>query len=252
MSDRIYQAGTISVGDHLGTFTLFGLTFNGDTIWETAAAAIVLIGLGLFVRAKVTSGVPGGVQLFFETIFSWAREQVETNIGLKVAPFVVPIATTLFIFILIANWFSALPFQFPTSSGGLNDGFAPPASDVNFVFALAWVVLLWAQFAGARRRGVGKHFIQLAKGHFAPAAVINIIEEFAKFLSLPLRLFGNMFGGTIMVTIIISLFPSYLLWAPNAIWKLFDLFIGAVQAFVFALLTIIYFGQAMEIPEEGH
>jgi F-type H+-transporting ATPase subunit a len=252
MSGQMYHASTITVGDHLGTFTLFGMTFNGDTIWETAAAGVILIALGLIVRAKVTAGTPGGIQLFFETIFGWARDQVEANIGLRVAPFVVPIATTLFIFILIANWFSVLPFQFPTSSGGLNDAFAPPASDVNFVFALAWVVLLWAQFAGARRRGVGRHFIQLAKGHFAPAFIINIIEEFAKFLSLPLRLFGNMFGGAIMVTIIISLFPSYLLWAPNAIWKLFDLFIGAVQAFVFALLTIIYFGQAMELPEDAH
>lgn len=51
-----------------------------------------------------------------------------------------------------------------------------------------------------------------------------------------------------MVTII-ALFPAYILWAPNALWKSFELFIGAIQAFIFALLTILYFGQSMELEE---
>jgi F-type H+-transporting ATPase subunit a len=248
MSEQVVVAegANIEVGVH-PTFELFGMTFNADTIWATAIGAIIVIGLGLFVRARITSGVPSGIQLFFETITKWSRDQIETNVGIKVAPYLVPVAVTLFTFILICNWFSALPAQIDGK-----DYLAPPASDVNFVFALAWLLLIWAQVAGARRRGLGKHFIQLAKGHFAPAAPINIIEEFAKFLSLPLRLFGNMFGGTMMVSIIMMLIPSWLLWIPNAGWKLFDLFIGAVQAFVFTLLTIIYFGQATEVNEDHH
>ena len=67
-------------------------------------------------------------------------------------------------------------------------------------------------------------------------------------MSLSLRLFGNVFAGGIMVTII-ALFPAYILWAPNALWKSFELFIGAIQAFIFALLTILYFGQAMELDD---
>jgi F-type H+-transporting ATPase subunit a len=63
-------------------------------------------------------------------------------------------------------------------------------------------------------------------------------------------LFGNIFSGGIMVALI-SLFPAYLLWGPNAVWKLFDMFIGLIQAFIFALLTILYFGFATSEEEEG-
>ena len=49
--------------------------------------------------------------------------------------------------------------------------------------------------------------------------------------------------------LLIALFPPYIMWAPNAIWKAFDLFVGAIQAFIFSILTILYFSQAMEIED---
>lgn len=49
---------------------------------------------------------------------------------------------------------------------------------------------------------------------------------------------------------LIALFPAWILWLPNAIWKSFDLFIGLIQAFIFALLTILYFGQSMELDHD--
>ena len=79
----------------------------------------------------------------------------------------------------------------------------------------------------------------------------DVVEELAKPISLSLRLFGNVFAGGIMVTII-ALFPAYIMWAPNALWKSFELFIGAIQAFIFALLTVLYFGQSMELEDEHH
>jgi F-type H+-transporting ATPase subunit a len=87
------------------------------------------------------------------------------------------------------------------------------------------------------------------KGHVAVLAPINLVEELAKPISLSLRLFGNIFAGGILVSLI-ALFPPYIMWAPNAIWKAFDLFVGAIQAFIFALLTILYFSQAMELEGE--
>jgi F-type H+-transporting ATPase subunit a len=55
-----------------------------------------------------------------------------------------------------------------------------------------------------------------------------------------------------MVSLIMGMFPAYILWAPNVVWKLFDLFVGLIQAFIFALLTILYFSQSMELEEEHH
>jgi F-type H+-transporting ATPase subunit a len=68
---------------------------------------------------------------------------------------------------------------------------------------------------------------------------------------LALRLFGNIFSGVIMVSLI-GLFPAFILWAPNVIWKLFDLFIGLIQAFIFALLTVLYFSSAAPDEEGAH
>ena len=78
---------------------------------------------------------------------------------------------------------------------------------------------------------------------------VHLLGEIAKPISLSLRLFGNIFAGGIMVALI-ALFPPYIMWAPNAIWKTFDLFVGLIQAFIFALLTILYFSQSMELDEE--
>src|SRR6202040_1494679 len=215
-------------------------------------AAVIVLGLAFFLRAKVTSsGVPNGVQLFFEAITVQMRDQIETTIGMRVAPFVLPLAVTLFVFILVANWLSVLPVQYTTSDGATHELLKPPASDINFVLALALFVFVCYHAAGIWRRGPIGHPLKLLKGHVTLLAPINLVEELAKPISLSLRLFGNIFAGGILVALI-ALFPPYILWLPNAIWKSFDLFVGAIQAFIFSLLTILYFSQSMELDEDHH
>jgi F-type H+-transporting ATPase subunit a len=259
MSEAFLAEAAIEVGHH-ETARWFGMTVNVDTVVSSAIAAVIVIGLAFFLRAKVTStGVPGGVQLFFEAITIQMRNQIETAIGLRIAPFVLPLAVTLFVYILISNWLSVLPVQYTRSAGGSpQELFAPPASDINYVLALALFVFICYHLAGVRRSGPVGYPVKVLKGHvwgnlhpivgviFTP---INVVEELAKPISLSLRLFGNIFAGGILVGLI-ALFPPYILWAPNAIWKAFDLFVGAIQAFIFALLTILYFSQAMELEGE--
>ena len=247
MSERIVAEAAIHVGHHAPLWHWFGMTINGDTVIASAIAAVIVIGLAFFLRAKVTStDAPGGVQLFFEAITIQMRNQVESAIGMKIAPFVLPLAVTLFIYILVANWLSVLPVQYTDSTGTTTELLKPPASDINFVLALAVFVFIAYHVAGIWRRGIIGHPIKVAKGHVAFLAPINLVEEIAKPISLSLRLFGNIFAGGIMVALI-ALFPAWILWAPNAIWKAFDLFAGLIQAFIFSLLTILYFGQSMEL-----
>ena len=230
----------------------FGLTVNVDTVASTLIAAVIVIGLAFFLKSKVTSsGVPNGVQLFFEAITIQMRNQIETTIGLRVAPFVLPLAVTLFVFILVSNWLSVLPLQYKDSSGAAHELLPPPASDINFVLALALFVFVSYHAAGVYRRGLLGYPLKVVKGHVAFMAPINLVEEIAKPISLSLRLFGNIFAGGILVTLI-ALFPAWIMWLPNAIWKSFDLFVGAIQAFIFALLTILYFSQSMELEDEHH
>ncbi|BBZ29757.1 ATP synthase subunit a [Mycolicibacterium madagascariense] len=249
MNEQVVAAGAIHVGEHDEVHWL-GLTFNLDTITATAVAAVIVIGLAFFLRAKVTStDVPGGVQLFFEAITIQMRNQVESAIGIRVAPFVLPLAVALFVFILISNWLSVLPVQY-SSGGETHELLKPPAADINFVLALALFVFLCYHAAGIWRRGFFKHWVKVLKGHVAFMAPINLVEEIAKPISLSLRLFGNLFAGGILVTLIAALIPTQFMWAPNAIWKLFDLFVGLIQAFIFALLTILYFSQSMELDHD--
>ncbi|WP_255664420.1 MULTISPECIES: F0F1 ATP synthase subunit A [unclassified Nocardia] len=224
------------------------MDFNVDTLISTTIAAVIVLVLAFILRIKLTSGVPNGVQLFFESVTTGMRNQVESAIGMKVAPFALPLAVTLFTFILLSNWLSVLPVQY-----GKGELFAPPAADVNFVYVLALFVFLSYHAAGIYRRGPLQHFKLLLKGHtgWGPMVFINVIEELAKPVSLSLRLFGNMFAGGVMVSVI-ALFPFWISWGPNALWKVFDLFVGLIQAFIFALLTVLYFSQSMSLEDEHH
>jgi F-type H+-transporting ATPase subunit a len=233
----------IEIGEHI-TRNIGGFLFNVDTIWATALAGVVVIGLGLLVRQRVTAGVPSGPQLFFETITQAVERQVESTMGLRTAPFVVPLAVTLFFFILVANWLALIP------SGHSPEYLAPPTADVNLAYALALLVIVGVHVTGIRKKGFRGYYAHLARPYWW-LFPINLIEEIAKPITLSLRLFGNIFSGVIMVSLI-ALFPSYILWGPNVAWKLFDLFIGLIQAFIFALLTILYFGSAAPEGEGGH
>ena len=211
---------------------------------------MIVLALAFFLRAKVTStGVPGGVQLFWEAITVQMRDQIEAAIGMRIAPFVLPLAVTIFVFILISNWLSVLPLQYTDKSGHTTELLSVGGRGHQLRAGAGPVrVRLLSRRPGIWRRGIVGHPLEVLKGHVAFLAPINLVEELAKPISLSLRLFGNIFAGGILVALI-ALFPPYIMWAPNAIWKSFDLFVGAIQAFIFSILTILYFSQAMEIEE---
>jgi F-type H+-transporting ATPase subunit a len=233
----------VEVGEHI-EWHVFGLVWNVDTILGTLVAGAILLGLGFYMRAKLSTTKPGGLQLFFESITNWISTQVEATMGIRTAPFVVPLAFSLFMFILFANLLALIP------TGHHPEYMPPPASDVNLAYALAFLVIGWMHVTGIRRKGFRGYYHHL----FMPYKMlfpINLIEELVRPITLALRLFGNIFSGVIMVSLI-ALFPAYLLWAPNVVWKLFDAAIGLIQAFIFALLTILYFGSVKPEEEGAH
>jgi F-type H+-transporting ATPase subunit a len=155
---------------------------------------------------------------------------------------IVPLAVTLFFFILIANELEMIP------TGHSPQYLPAPTGDVNFTFAMALFVIILVHFTWIRRQGL-KHYIGHYFRPFPYLFPINVIEEIVKPVTLSLRLFGNIFSGGIMLLLIAVLLPTKLI-VPipflDVIWKLFDgLFVGPVQAFIFALLTILYFEAAV-------
>jgi F-type H+-transporting ATPase subunit a len=233
------RAEGIEIGNHV-TVTVAGMTLNLDTIWSTVIAGAIVIGLGFWMRSKVTSGAPSKIQLVWGGVVNEVTTQVEGNLG-RVHPFVVPLAVALFFFILISNWLELIPTA---------DVVKAPTADVNLVYALALLVIVGVHIFGIRERGLKGYLKHYAQPNLA-LLPLNIIEEIVKPFTLALRLFGNIFAGGIMIALIAGMVawtPSNIPLGPvltvifNIIWKLFDMFIGAIQAFIFALLTVLYFG----------
>jgi F-type H+-transporting ATPase subunit a len=235
------EESTVEIGHHVERHFL-GMTFNMDTIWTTLIAGTIVILLGFWAKAKLTKPeadhVPTKIQLVWEAVVGEVTKQVEDNLG-KVNPFVVPLAVALFFFILIANWFELIPSELNEESGHL---LPAPTADTNLTYALAFVTIVGVWTFGIRQKGVKgyfKHFLE----PFPVLLPLNILEELVKPITLALRLFGNIFAGGIMLALI-GMIPLWGAWLPNVIWKLFDMFIGGIQAFIFALLTVLYFGMA--------
>lgn len=240
----------IKIGEHVERQFL-GMTWNVDTIWTTVVAGAIVVGLGFWARSQLTKKtddhVPTKLQLVWESVVGEVTKQVEDNLG-KVNPFVVPLAVALFFFILIANWLELIPSQ-PTDSLHL---LPAPTSDTNLTYAMAILVMVGVWTFGIRQRGARayfRHFIE----PYPILLPLNVLEELVKPITLALRLFGNIFAGGIMLALIAGLVSWKLGGIPvggvlsipfNIVWKLFDMAIGAIQAFIFALLTVLYFGMA--------
>jgi F-type H+-transporting ATPase subunit a len=241
MMGLIPLSGEIEIGHHVEKQFL-GMTFNMDTIWATLVAGTIVIALGFWARSKLTKDaddhVPSKIQILWEAIVGEVNRQVLDNLG-RVNPFVVPLAVALFFFILIANWLELVPSQLNSETGHL---LPAPTADTNLTYALAAVTIVSVWIYGIREKGPKGYFKHFLEPY--PALLpLNILEELTKPITLALRLFGNIFAGGIMLALI-GLIPAFAMWAPNLIWKLFDMFIGGIQAFIFALLTVLYFGMA--------
>lgn len=246
----------ISVGEHVMR-KVFGLQLDLDTIWATGAAIVVVCLLGFALRRQVKRDTPGRLQVAFEMGVSAVTKQVEGSIG-EAGRAIIPLAVALFVFIFVCNCFESIGL------GSHFEWLAAPTGDINLPLSMALFVILLVHIASLRTRGlagyVGHYALQPFPIFLIPFNLfINIVEELAKPITLALRLFGNLLSGTLMLSLIAALGAWKLSGAPvgdvviviiNPVWKLFDLAIGAIQAFIFALLTILYFDTAMSGAHE--
>jgi F-type H+-transporting ATPase subunit a len=250
-------ATDITVGDHPQA-KWFGLTVNVDIVWATVIAGLIVIALGLILRANAKKGVPGKFQLLWEMAVQAIQRQVNDSIGPRGAR-IIPLALTIFVFIFVCNLFEVVGI-------GARYEFLPaPTSDVNLPAAMAVYVFVMTNIAAIRNRGISGFVAHFFKQPFSPVLApvnffMNFIEEIVRPVTLTLRLFGNLFAGGLMLSLLAALVAWRLGSVPiggilsvvfTVIWKLFDMGIGAIQAFIFALLTIIYFETAMA-PHEAH
>jgi F-type H+-transporting ATPase subunit a len=233
-------AATITVGDH-PHFHWLGLTFNIDTMYTTAIAAVLTVGFLYYVARKATSGVPGRLQIITELVITQTRNYVEEAVGHDVPPWLVPFGVSLFFFILFCNWLAWIP------SGHNPERLGPPTADVNLVYALSLTVVILYTYLGIKRKRA-RYVTDWFTVKPAIRRPILILEQVVNPLALSLRLFGNIFAGGIMLSVIallpVAWFPLY--GIGDFAWRLFDSgLIAPIQAFIFSFLTILYFGFAV-------
>jgi F-type H+-transporting ATPase subunit a len=241
----LYAAKSLAVGVH-PTVHLFGLVIDTDIVTSTLVAMAIFLFLGFRMRAKVTDGVPGKLQVVWEFILDQVSELATSAMGPKGKRYV-PIGVTVFFFILISNWIGFLPSAMhPGASGEI---LPAPTGDVNLPLAMALLVIVWVHIESFRARGFKGYFKHYTQP-FKALLPINIIEEITKPITLTFRLFGNLFSGGLMIAVIALLVPISGVPFGEVLWKPFDLFIGAIQAYIFMLLTILYISFATSHEEQ--
>jgi F-type H+-transporting ATPase subunit a len=247
----------IHPGEH-PTGSFLGMTWNLDTIWVTVVAGLIVIALGLWARSQLTrmtdDHVPTKLQLVWETIVREVETQVEENLG-RVHPYVVPLAVALFFFILVANWIEVIPTELNKHVHVLPS----PTADTNLTYAMGFIAMVSVWVYGIRKKGL-KAYLKHYMEPYPILLPLELLQDLLKPVTLALRLFGNIFAGGIMIALIGSLVSLAPLHIPlggffavilTVIWKLFDtVFLGGLQAFIFALLTVLYFGMAGSGHEE--
>ncbi len=196
--------------------------------WVVMALLIVL---GL-AGAKGLKMIPGGMQNFLESVISGIEDFMITVTG-EEGRWLFPLAATVFIYIFVCNLVGLIP------------GFFPPTASLNTTASCALVVVFFTHVIGVKYHGIKyiKHFTGPVWWMIPIIMPIEIIGHLARILSLSFRLFGNMMGHELVLGILFLLAGAFL--APLPIMAL-GIFVAFVQAFVFFLLSVMYFTGAME------
>ncbi len=253
---------------HIGNFPVT------NTIINTWIALGIFLILGIFVRrwAAVNPGkLQNGIEYFLDSLLGYF-DQV-TGDRKKTMQFL-PVVGSIFFLILLSNWLGLLPGTGSILVHG-EPLLRPANTDLNLTVAMALSAVVISHVFGIMAIGAFAYFnkfiqiVPLIKSfatfkHGFGAGVMSvftaliqfavglleIISEFAKVLSLSLRLFGNIFAGEVLMTVMASLVG---LLVPTP-FMLLELLVGIIQASVFAMLTLVYFTVATSEPhgEEAH
>jgi F-type H+-transporting ATPase subunit a len=242
-----------------------------DSVFFSVALA-VLFGGAFYVAARqstgVGAGVPGKFQNFVELIVEFVDKQVKDTFQ-GTSRLIAPLALTIFCWVFLFNFMDLIPVDLlPTLArgAGLPHLKVVPSTDINVTFGLSLTVFALIIYYNIKMKGVGGYLKSLLLHPFGPWLIpfnllLGIVETIAKPISLSLRLFGNLYAGEMIFLLIALLTLSHgfgaLITAGGLagvvgqialgiIWAGFHVLIITLQAFIFAMLTIVYLAQASE------
>ena len=218
------------------------LTFNLSTVAMLLLSAIIVF-LIAFISTRKLALKPTGMQNFMEWIMDFVKGIIKSNMDWKTGGRFHVLGITLIMFIAVSNLIG-LPLGGMLINGEL--WWKSPTADPTVTMSLAAMVLVLTHFYGVKMRRMGGY----TKTFFQPMSFmfpLKLIEEFANTLTLGLRLYGNIYAGEILLTLISGIvfktaWISFGLVAiiPGLAWVGFSIFIGFIQAFIFVMLTMVY------------
>jgi len=272
MSESVAPTSSEYISHHL-TYLQVGHGFwslNLDTLLMSGVVGIAVFGLMWLIARRATAGVPGRLQAFVEIVIDMVDQQVRDTFHAK-STLVTPLALTVFVWIFCMNVIDLVPVDFlPTlieKAFHVGHFRVVATADANATFAMSLTVFLLIFVFNFKFKGVGGFAHEVFTVPFGPWLapvnfVLRVIEEFAKPISLALRLFGNMFaeevlfillallGGAWGVHSVGSFFASSASLAGQVLlslgWAIFSCLIITLQAFIFMMLTIVYLSMASE------
>jgi F-type H+-transporting ATPase subunit a len=210
-------------------FHLGPVPISAQVVVTWAIMAALVMG-GLIVRRRL-SLAPSATQAAFELVVETVDSQIRDTMQAEPEPYRAFIGT-LFVFVFVANWSSLIP------------GVAPPTAHLETDAALAFLVFLAVIIFGVRAGGLRGYLATFA----APNPImipLNFVESITRTFSMLVRLFGNVMSGVFVIGIVLSLAG---LLVPIPLMAL-DLLTGAVQAYIFAILAMVFIAGALNPPK---
>jgi len=224
------------------------------TMLTTWLAMSLLVGFAVWQQRRLQL-IPSKIQSITEVLVGGAYDYVvETLESKTLAKKYFPVLMTIFLSLLVMNWVGLLP---GVTSIGLYEGegngsqftplLYPPATDLNITIAFALVAVVVIQFAGIAALGAFKYggkFINFSSPLAFAVGLIELVSEIGRIISFAFRLFGNIFAGKVLLTVAIF-FAPFILPVPILAY---EVFVGFIQAGVFAFLTLIFIKLAVAQP----
>lgn len=233
-------------------------TFHLDTLFFSVALGLTLLVLFRLAAVRATSGVPGGLQNFVETLVEFVDRQVKDTFHGQSA-LIAPLALTIFCWVFLWNAMDLVPVDAlpePAKALGVPYLRVVPSTDLNATFGLSITVFLLIIFYSIKIKGPVGYAREFLTHPFGPYLfpanlILNIVELVAKPVSLGLRLFGNLYAGEMIFILIALLYGAGWLFGAFAGvlqlgWAIFHLLVITLQAFIFMVLTIVYLSMAHE------
>jgi F-type H+-transporting ATPase subunit a len=237
----------ISVEHKQPLYEVLGLYFNASSILMSLISAVIVFAICV-IATRTLALRPKGLQLFLEFIFDLVKNMIGSTMDWKTGGRFLTLGVTLIMYIFVANMLG-LPFSFSVDH---ELWWKSPTADPVITLTMAAMIVVLSHYYGVKMKGTKGY----TSDFFKPLPFLfplKIIEEFANTLTLGLRLYGNIFAGEILLGMLAVLgasgyeagFSGGILQSigaaiPMLVWQGFSIFVGAIQAFIFTMLTMVY------------